>query len=75
MYRIEAGAWAKILMPWFLPKFHREIFGGIPKRDSADATWEAQADLEEALLNGDPVTLASLDYHKYYDSFDHDWVK
>ena len=75
MYRIEAGAWARILLPWFLTKLHPKIFGGIPKRDSSDATWEAQADIEEALLKGLDLTLASLDYHKYYDSFDYQWVR
>ena len=75
VYRIEAGAWAKIIMPWFIPKLHPKIFGGIPRCDSSDATWEAQADIEEALLAGTPITLGSLDYHKYYDSFDYDWVK
>ena len=48
---MEIGAWARILMEWFLPKLHPKIFGGVPKRDSADATWEAQADIEEALLH------------------------
>ena len=62
-------------MPWFIPKLHPMLYGGIPKRDSADATWEAQADIEQALLTGDPLTLASLDYYKYYDSFDHNWVR
>ena len=46
VYRVEAGAWSRILMPWFIPKLHPMLYGGIPKRDSSDATWEAQADIE-----------------------------
>ena len=34
-----------------------------------------KADIEEALLSGEPLALASLDYNKYYDSFDHQWVR
>ena len=64
IYRIEAGAWSRILMPWFIPKLHPMLYGGIPKRDSSDATWEAQSDIEQALLTDDPIILASLDYYK-----------
>ena len=59
---MEAGAWYRILYPWFLAKLHPAIFGGVPQHDAADVSWEAQADLEEAMLDRIKIVLVSIGY-------------
>ena len=47
-----------------------DLFEGLPGREPSEAPWEAQADLEHALLTNSRVALMSLDFKKYFDSFD-----
>ena len=39
-----------------------------------EVSWDAQADIEEALLRNIDLLFAAVDYFKYFDSFDHIWV-
>ena len=39
-----------------------------------EVSWDAQADLETALLKCLPLSVCSVDYFKYFDSFGHKWV-
>jgi hypothetical protein len=47
-----------------------DLVGGLPGREPGEASWDAQAQLEGAMLEGTDCILASLDYRKYFDSFD-----
>ena len=37
--------------------------------------WDAQARIEDALLNDPPLTIVSYDFKKFLDSFDHYFIK
>ena len=73
--RVEACAWFRTLLPWLTPRLHPKVYGGIAGHDSNDASWELQAQIEEALLDGMDLTVLAVDYVKYFDSFDHDWTR
>ena len=74
VYRVEIGAWNQILSGWFRSHLHPSVHGGIQGHESLDASWDAQADIESALLHETDLTIASVDYFKYFVSFDHQWV-
>ena len=50
------------------------MHGGIPGHEHLEVSWDAQADLETALLKCLPLSVCSVDYFKYFDSFGHKWV-
>ena len=50
------------------------MHGGIPGHEHLEVSWDAQADLETALLECLPISVCSVDYFKYFDSFGHKWV-
>ena len=37
-----------------------------------EAPWDAQLDIERALLEGEEFTVITADYNKFFDTFDHD---
>ena len=47
-----------------------DLFGGLPGREPSEASGDAQADIEHALLHKARLVLMSLDFTKYFDSFD-----
>ena len=68
------GAWYRILAPWFHSNLHPDIHGGVAGHEALEVSWDAQADIEEALLRNLDLLFAAVDYFKYFDSFDHKWV-
>ena len=54
----------------FLARLHPDPHGGVPGHEAIDAAWDAQADLEKAIVDGGSPVLLTLDYKKYFDSFD-----
>ena len=70
LYRIESSAWCRNHNVWLETNMHHKCFGGMRKRECLEASWEAQADLEMAVNNNDPLVVSLLDYHKFFDSFD-----
>ena len=75
IYRIEAGAWFRILYPWFIGNLHPDIHSGVPGHETAEVSWDAQADLEQAIINRMEFIILMVDYYKFFDSFDHQWVR
>ena len=54
---------------------HHDLHGAIPGHEAAEvASWDAQADIEHALIHNIETMFAAVDYFKYFDSFDHKWV-
>ena len=51
------------------------MFGGVAKREPFESAWTAQLDIEEASLLEKAIVVATVDYHKYFDSFDTLWTK
>ena len=74
IYRVEIGAWYQILSCWFRSHVHPSVHGGIKGHEPLDASWDAQADIEHALLQESDIAIASVGYFKYFDSFEHEWV-
>ena len=72
---MEMGAWFQILYGWFTSCLHTDMHGGISGHDAAEVSWDAQADLEHALINRLQSILLMVDYFKFFDSFDHQWVR
>ena len=70
LYRIEAAAWYRQLLSWFLKDLDVDLFGGLPGREPSEASWDAQADIEHALMLGNRMVFMSLDFSKYFDCFD-----
>ena len=58
----------------FRSHLHPPVHGGIKGHESLDASWDDQADIESALLHEANLAIASVDYFKYSDSFEHQWV-
>ena len=75
LYRIEAGAWFELLQPWLKRVLHPNVVGAIAGLEAYDIAWDAQYFLERALLRDESVALISLDYEKYFDSFQHEWTR
>ena len=71
IYRIDAGAWFALLKQWFRKILHPKVVGAMEGMEALDVAWEAQRDLERAIQQGHAKCLASYDYEKYFDSFDH----
>ena len=72
VYRVEAGAWFSILYPCCVTCLHN---GGIPGHESCEGSWDAQADLEFAIIAKLKMCLLMVDYFKFFDSFGHQWVR
>ena len=41
----------------------------------SEVSWDAQADLEQASLKRTRLVMLTVDYYKFFDSFDHSWVR
>ena len=74
VYRIEAGAWARSMVPWLLEWLPQECDGGLPNRQILYSAWDVQAFLEEALNAGEDGVVALLDYFTFFNSFGHNFV-
>ena len=75
IYRVEIGAWFRILYGWFTSCLHSDIHGGDSGHEASEVSWDAQADLEHALINRPRTVLLMVDYYRFFDSFDHSGVK
>ena len=74
LYRIESGATYRQHQPWIESWIHPSLYGCLPRRECLDASWDTQADIEEALCTGSPIAVALLDYWKFFDSFEPNFV-
>ena len=75
LYRIEAGAWFYKHLPWLKTIMHPAVVGAIPGLEALDVAWDAQADLESAMLQRTNLVLSSYDFKKYFDSFHNGFTK
>ena len=57
------GAWFRILYKWFIPLLHPELHGAVPGHEAAEVSWDAQADLEHAMINMLKEILLMVDYY------------
>ena len=57
------------------PNLHPSVHGCIPGHSVADVGWDAQADLEEAVMGNLQKVLASIDYHIFFDAFEFRWTR
>ena len=74
LYRIEAGAWFVNHREWLKRNVDESWYGGLPGLEALMASWDSQMDLEEATDQGKPFLLAFLDYYKFFDSFEAEFV-
>ena len=56
------------------PLTSTRVDGGVKGHEHLAVSWDARADIEAALLQDTQIALASVDYLKYFDSFDDQWV-
>ena len=75
LYRIEAGAWFDLLMPWVRTVLHEKVVGAVEGYEALDVAWDAQAFLEYAMMNEQSKVLVSYDFKKYFDAFDYEWTR
>lgn len=75
LYRIESGATFRSMLPWMLTCIHPDLHGCTPGHDNADVSWDAQAQVEELRLNGDSLTILLVDFMKFFDLFDYNFVR
>ena len=47
VYRVEAGAWVRLFVPWLMKWVQAASHGGLPGRQCLDAAWDVQGFLEE----------------------------
>ena len=47
IYRVEAGAWVRLFIPWLMQWIPAASYGGLPSRQCLDAAWDVQGFLEE----------------------------
>ena len=43
LYRVESGAWYRMLCPWMEEWLHPDVFGGIEGREPYEMAWDAQS--------------------------------
>ena len=58
------AAWYRQLLAWFVADLDPDLFGGLAGREPSEASWDAQADIEAAILDGAELVLMSLDFRK-----------
>ena len=51
------------------------MHGGIPGHESCEVSWDAQADLEYAIIAKLNTILLMVDYFKFFHPFDHQWAR
>ena len=49
--------------------------GAIPGMEALDIAWDAQARIENAILNKIALTMVSYDFNKFFDSFEHSFTR
>jgi len=69
-YRQSSGVLWHRFMPALLKWVHPDSCGGLPDRECLEDAFDAQADIEEALLLGREWTQVNADYQKFFDTFD-----
>ena len=75
IYRVESGAQYKRHVQWLLEWIHPALYGGLPGHESAEVSWDAQSDIEEALAHKKDLTICLMDYWKFFDAMEPDFVK
>ena len=68
------GIWWHRITPHLDDWIHPCAFGGIPNREAIEAAWEAQFDLQRARTNKEEMVIVELDYYKFFDKFDPDFM-
>jgi len=74
LYRIESGAAYRAHVQWLLEWINANMHGCIPGHESGEVSFDAQADIEEALLDNEVLVIALMDYFKYFDSMEPTFV-
>ena len=75
LYRVESGANFRAHLPWLLTWLHPALHGCVPGHDTGDVSWDAQIHVEEVLANGSDITILLMDFLKFFDLFDYDFVR
>ena len=75
LYRVESGAQYRRHVGWLLGWIHESLHGGLPGHEAAEVSWDAQSDIEEALANKEEMTICLMDYWKFFDAMEPDFVK
>lgn len=57
LYRIESGAQFRRQKQWLQTWLHPMMHGGIPGHETAEVSWDVQADIERALLKNEHITV------------------
>ena len=68
---MEAKAWFHKIIGEVKDVLHADLYGGLAGANCSEAAWEVMLQIEPAFVSGDPVVMCSLDYKKFFDSFDH----
>jgi hypothetical protein len=75
IYRIESGAQYHRHTQWLLQWIHPELHGGLPGHESAEVSWDAQSHIEQAILDKEDIVICMMDYWKYFDAMEPNFVK
>ena len=75
LYRVESGATYRQHLPWLMGWIHPELHGCIPERGMSDVFWGAQAECEHAMITKANLVILFLDYRKFFDAFEPEWVR
>ena len=62
IYRVEAGAWARLYIPGLVQWIPFSSYGGLPRRQCSDAAWDVQIFLEEHIAQLEDGVVVLLDY-------------
>ena len=54
---------------------HPELHGCIPEREMPDVSWDAQAKCEHAMLTKANPVILLLDYRKFFDASEPEWIR
>ena len=72
-HRLASGVWWNRLIEALCEWVHPNAHGGLPKRECLMAAFEAQLDMEHAVIGQYDHSFVSADYWKFFDTFDPDF--
>ena len=75
LYRVETKAMFMQIKQDFMNRLHPDLYGGVGGKEALEAAWDAQLDIEQALVNKQDLVFLTVDYRKYFDSFDRRFMK
>ena len=75
IYRIESGAQYHRHTSWLMTWIHPELHGGLPNHEAAEVSWDIQSHIEQALADNHELIVCMMDYWKYFDAMEPDFVK